>query len=121
LPPKIQSQPRLSDSCTNTGAEQPRRRNQFSCEIIFDSARINWHGAKVSGIPDATIALAANPAFPNFLLWVIRSYFEVGKKDRLPCRLLAAAIRFNRYEYRINLVQRFLVSRLCDPAPLRGV
>src|SRR4029077_13758507 len=52
---------------------------------------------------------------------MIRSYFEVGKKDRLSRRPLTSAIRFNRYEYRIDLVQRFLVSRFCDPAPLRGV
>src|SRR5882724_11272472 len=88
---------------------------------MFDCAQAKRPSAKVSGIPDAALTVGVDRRFPDFYLRVIWIYFQVGKENWLSRRLLASAIRFNRYEYRVNLVQRFLVGRLCDPTPLRGV
>src|SRR5258708_30868217 len=89
--------------------------------MIMDGGESDRDRAKVSGIPDATFAAAPNAVFWFFLLWVIWSYFEVGKKHRLSCGLLSFPVRFYPYDYRIILAQRFRVIRFCDPSPLRGV
>ena len=46
---------------------------------------------------------------------MVRSYFEVGKEERLAGGTFTAAVRLNGHEHRIDLVQRLLVVGLQDP------
>src|SRR5437899_4614694 len=54
-------------------------------------------------------------------LGVIGVHLQVGEEKRLPTRLLASAIRFDRHKDGINLFQLFRIIEFHDPALLRGV
>jgi hypothetical protein len=49
---------------------------------------------------------------------MIRIHAKVGEKKLLPTRPVTAAIRFNRNEHRIDLIEGFWIVKLQRPALL---